>query len=377
MNLKNNLLRGIYDYGNQQPCSLYQRTVVPINNGHDILAQASSGFEKASTLCISALQSLDDTIKQPQVIILTSTREMAYVLQNNMNNFSKYMDVKSYLCTSMTKSNDITTQQQLHEQEYQIIVGTPGRIYDRIRRRAFKIDLIKLWILDEMDEMILSYQLGDFINNIFHCLPKNHQIIAFSTTISTTLTDIMKKQWMRDPIHILKQQQLQPQQLQLEGTKQYYIIMDKEEWKLETFFDLWNGITPPPRVVIFCNTSKKVDWLIGQLNQLHIHIITLNNTNEHLHHEHDNKMNEFYTGSNCLLITTDTWINHIDTKRIPLIINFDLPSSCEKYIRRIGDGNKAVVINFIINEDIKIIRDIEKLYNIVMEDLPMDISDII
>ncbi|KAI9307792.1 P-loop containing nucleoside triphosphate hydrolase protein [Cunninghamella echinulata] len=377
MNLKYNLLRGIHDYGNHQPCSLYQRTIASIDKGHDILVQASSGFEKASTLCISALQLLDDTTKQPQVIILTSTYEMAYVLQNNMDIFSKYMNVKCYLCTNMRKSNDNTMQQQLHEQEYQIIVGTPGRIYERIKRRALKTDLIKLLILDEMDEMISCYQLDDIINSIFHCLPKDHQIIVFSATVPAALTDIMKNQWMRAHIHILKQQQLQSQLLQLEGVKQYYILIDKEEWKLETFFDLWNEITLPPRVIIFCNTSKKVDWLIEQLSQLHIRVITLNNTNNNLHNEHDNKINEFYTGSNCLLITTDTWVKHIDIKRIPLIINFDLPSSCEAYIRRIDGGHKCVIINFIINEDVQIIRNIERLYNIVMEDLPMDISNVI
>ncbi|CAO3610587.1 unnamed protein product [Cunninghamella blakesleeana] len=339
MNIKPELLRGIYYYDDKQPCLLRQHTLMNFIKGKDILIQASSEYRKRSILCITALQSLDDQLQQPQVIILTYTRELCNVFKNVLWNYCQSMNsIKYYDCCYFTSEN----QNQIHQQGYQIIIGTPGRVYDLIRRHLIPLDFVKLILLDEMDELFFNrglddivYDLMNYLSNYHHHHRRRHQFIASSSfhslETSNKIIDIVKNKLMYDSIQLITVQQTIPNQFN-QHIKQYYINIEKEEWKLDTLFDLLDEIKNHSslKMVMFCNTFEKIDWLIKQLHQQQqqLYVTTISPINndtsivdDDQQQEQEHKMKTFYTGSgHRLLIITDECIDLIDTKQIPIII---------------------------------------------------------
>merc|ERR1719474_509620 len=177
--------------------------------------------------------------------------------------------------------------------------------------------------------------------------------------------------FMRDPIRIL----VKKEELTLDGIRQFFINVEKEEWKFDTLCDLYETLTIT-QAVIFCNTKRKVDWLSSKLNEKDFTVSSM-------HGEMDQKereviMKEFRTGSSRILITTDLLARGIDVQQVSLVINYDLPSNRESYIHRIGRsgrfGRKGVAINFVTDEDVRALREIEQFYNTKIEEMPMDVA---
>jgi len=254
----------------------------------------------------------------------------------------------------------------------QLIVGTPGRVYDMISKRHLRMEEIMLFVLDEADEM-LSRGFKDQIYDIFKCLPPNVQVALFSATMAPDILDLTSK-FMREPVRIL----VKKDELTLEGIRQFYIAIEKEEWKLDTLCDLYETLTIT-QAIIYCNTRRKVDWLAEQMSKRDFTISTM-------HAELDQKerdliMREFRSGSSRVLISTDLLARGIDVQQVSLVINYDLPGNLENYLHRIGRsgrfGRKGVAINFVTNNDVRVMKDIEKYYHTQIEEMPMDIADLI
>merc|ERR1719350_2647237 len=254
----------------------------------------------------------------------------------------------------------------------QVIVGTPGRVYDMINRKAIDASTINMFILDEADEM-LSRGFKDQIYDIFRELPGNIQVILLSATMPEEVLDVTKR-FMRNPITIL----VKRDELTLEGIRQFYVNVEKEDWKLDTLCELYETLTIV-QAVIFVNTRRKVDWLTDRLRARDFIVSCM-------HGDMDQKerniiMSEFRTCSSRVLITTDLFARGIDVQQVSLVINYDLPTNRENYIHRIGRGGrfgrKGVAINFITEEDKRALQDIEKFYNTQIEEMPMDVADLI
>ena len=273
MDLKPELLRGIYAYGQvplitflsclkltdlsfERPSAIQQRAIVPVVKGHDVIAQAQSGTGKTATFSVSILQRLDPEIKGTQALILAPTRELALQIHKVVVALGDYMNIQSLACVGGTNVREDMTKLR---EGIQIVVGTPGRIFDMIRRSALKTDGIKIMCLDEADEM-LSQGFKDQIYEVFQLLPGDTQVTLFSATMPAEVLEVTKK-FMRDPVRIL----VKKDELTLEGIKQFYIAVEKEEWKLDTLCDLYETITIT-QAVIFCNTRRKVDWLTEQMH---------------------------------------------------------------------------------------------------------------
>merc|ERR1711885_27164 len=163
-----------------------------------------------------------------------------------------------------------------------------------------------------------------------------------------------------------------------EGIKQFYIAVEREEWKLDTLCDLYETLTIT-QAIIYCNTRRKVDWLTDNMTQKDFTVSAMHGDMDQK--ERDIIMREFRSGSSRALITTDLLARGIDVQQVSLVINYDLPTNRENYIHRIGRGGrfgrKGVAINFITEEDVPYLKDIEAFYNTQIEEMPMNVADLI
>lgn len=369
MGLKEDLLRGIYGFGFEKPSAIQQRAIKPCCMHRDVIAQAQSGTGKTATFTISILQQLDTSVQDCQALVLAPTRELAQQIQKVVIALGDYMGIQCHACIGGT---NVRADQATLEKGTQVIVGTPGRVHDMIQRRSLRTNAIKMFVLDEADEM-LSRGFKDQIYDVFKFMPPDIQVVLLSATMPPDVLDVTKR-FMREPIRIL----VKKDELTLEGIRQFYIFVDKEDWKLETLCDLYETVSVT-QAVIFCNTRRKVDYLTDSMTQRKFTISAMHGDMEQK--ERDLIMREFRSGSSRVLITTDLLARGIDVQQVSLVINYDLPTNRENYIHRIGRsgrfGRKGVAINFVTEEDKRVLKDIESYYNTVIEEMPMNIADLI
>jgi translation initiation factor 4A len=390
MNLKAELLRGIYAYGFERPSAIQQRAIMPVIKGtrnppnplscarsgfadilpgHDVIAQAQSGTGKTATFSISVLQKIDQSVKQCQALILAPTRELAQQIQKVVVAIGDFMNIECHACIGGTS---VREDMKALQDGPQVVVGTPGRVQDMIQRRFLKTDAMKMFVLDEADEM-LSRGFTEQIYDIFQLLPQSTQVVLLSATMPQDVLEVTTK-FMRDPVRIL----VKKDELTLEGIKQFYIAVEKEEWKLDTLSDLYETVTIT-QAVIFCNTRRKVDWLTDKLTARDFTVSAMHGDMDQA--QRDLIMKEFRSGSSRVLIATDLLARGIDVQQVSLVINYDLPANRENYIHRIGRGGrfgrKGVAINFVTAEDVRMMREIEQFYSTQIEEMPMNVADLI
>ncbi|XP_023019493.1 eukaryotic initiation factor 4A-II isoform X2 [Leptinotarsa decemlineata] len=369
MNLKDELLRGIYAYGFERPSAIQQRAIIPCIKGHDVIAQAQSGTGKTATFSISILQNIDTKLDECQALILAPTRELAQQIQKVVIALGDFMSTKCQACIGGT---NVREDIRKLEAGVHVVVGTPGRVYDMIKRGALRTSHIKMFVLDEADEM-LSQGFSDQIHDIFKTVNADVQVVLLSATMPIEVLKITEA-FMRDPVQIL----VKKDELTLEGIKQFYVYVEKEDWKFETLCDLYETLSIT-QAVIFCNTRRKVGFLTDNLHNRDFTVSAIHGDMEQK--ERDVIMRQFRTGSSRILITTDLLARGIDVQQVSLVINYDLPSNRENYIHRIGRGGrfgrKGVAINFVAEEDKRTLKDIEQFYNTKIDEMPMNIADLI
>lgn len=327
------------------------------------------GTGKTATFAIGILQTLDTSIRECQALVLAPTRELAQQIVKVIMSLGDFMNIKIHACVGGTAvREDIRTLQDgVH-----VVVGTPGRVYDMIQRRALRLDAVRMFALDEADEM-LSRGFKDQIYDVFKYMPETVQCTIFSATMPLEVLEVTQK-FMRDPIRIL----VKKDELTLEGIKQFFIAIDREEWKLETLCDLYTTLTIT-QAIIYCNTRRKVDYLTEQMQARDFTVSSMHGDMDQ--RERDMIMREFRSGSTRVLITTDLLARGIDVQQVSLVINYDLPTNRENYIHRIGRsgrfGRKGVSINFITQGDVKYLRDIEEFYHTQVDEMPSNVADLL
>lgn len=369
MNLKDDLLRGIYSYGFEAPSSIQSRAITQIISGKDVIAQAQSGTGKTATFTIGMLQVIELKRKDLQALVLSPTRELASQSCQVISNLGDYMNVKAFALTGGKALKDDLKRMQ--SSGCHLVSGTPGRVLDLMKRQVVQTRNVQMLVLDEADEL-LSETLGfkQQIYDIFAKLPPACQVVVVSATMNKDILEVTKK-FMNDPVKIL----VKRDQISLEGITQYYVDVDKEDWKFDTLCDLYDSLTIT-QCVIFCNTRKKVDWLSKKLTQSNFAVVSMHGDMKQ--DERDKVMNDFRTGHSRVLISTDVWARGIDVQQISLVINYDMPEIMENYIHRIGRsgrfGRKGVAINFITKEDIPKLKSTENFYKIKIEPMPANLS---
>ena len=372
MGLHQNLLRGIYAYGFEKPSAIQQRGIVPFCKGFDVIQQAQSGTGKTATFCSGILQQLDYGLLQCQALVLAPTRELAQQIEKVMRALGDYLEVKVHACVGGTSVRD---DQRILTSGVHVVVGTPGRVFDMLRRHSLRPDYVKMFVLDEADEM-LSRGFKDQIYDIFQLLPSGaskFQVGVFSATMPPEALEITRK-FMTKPVRIL----VKRDELTLEGIKQFHVNVEKEDWKLDTLCDLYETLAIT-QSVIFVNTRRKVDWLTDKM-RARDHTVSATHGDMD-QNTRDIIMREFRSGSSRVLITTDLLARGIDVQQVSLVINYDLPTQPENYLHRIGRsgrfGRKGVAINFVTRDDERMLQDIQRFYNVVIEELPANVADLL
>ncbi|KAI0375799.1 DEAD-domain-containing protein [Pilatotrama ljubarskyi] len=369
LGLKEDLLRGIYAYNFEKPSAIQQRAILPITQGRDVIAQAQSGTGKTATFAISILQSIDVTVRETQALVLSPTRELATQIQSVVLALGDYMNVQCHACIGGTSIGE-----DIRKLEYgqHVVSGTPGRVFDMIRRRSLRTRNIKMLVLDEADEL-LNKGFKDQIYDVYRYLPPATQVVLLSATLPYDVLEMTTK-FMTDPIRIL----VRRDELTLEGIKQFFVAVEKEDWKFDTLCDLYDTLTIT-QAVIFCNTRRKVDWLTEKMRAANFTVSSMHG--EMAQKERDAIMAEFRSGTSRVLITTDVWARGIDVQQVSLVINYDLPANRENYIHRIGRsgrfGRKGVAINFVTVDDVRILRDIEQYYGTQIDEMPVNAAELI
>ncbi len=253
-----------------------------------------------------------------------------------------------------------------------IVSGTPGRIFDMIKRRELKTKSVKMFILDEADEM-LSKGFKDQVYDIFRYLPYGTQCVVVSATMPNEILEMTTK-FLNDPVRIL----VKRDELTLDGIKQFFVAVEKDEFKFETLCDLYDTLTIT-QAVIFCNTRARVEWLAKKMREANFTVSFMHG--DMPQKERDAIMEEFRSGQSRVLIATDIWGRGLDVQQVSLVIDYDLPFSRESYIHRIGRsgryGRKGVAINFVTNEEIRLLRDIEQYYSTQIDEMPMNVAELI
>jgi len=369
MGLKADLLRGIYAYGFEKPSAIQQRAISPILEGRDVIAQAQSGTGKTTIFCVGILQNVDTKDRDTQALVLSPTRELAEQSRNVMLAFGDFLSVSCHACIG---GKNVGEDMRVLSAGVHVVSGTPGRVYDMIKRRALKTKKLKMLVIDEADEM-LGKGFKDQIYEIYRFLPPKTQVVLVSATMPHDVLEMTTK-FMNQPVRIL----VKRDELTLEGIKQFFVAVEKEEWKFDTLCDLYDILTIT-QAVIFCNTKAKVEWLTKKMRDANFTVSCMHG--DLPQKERDTIMADFRSGKSRVLIATDIWGRGLDVQQVSLVINYDLPNSRELYIHRIGRsgrfGRKGVAINFVKNDDIRILRDIEQFYGTQIDEMPMNVADLI
>ncbi|GAQ78491.1 eukaryotic translation initiation factor eIF-4A [Klebsormidium nitens] len=369
MGLKDELLRGVYNYGFEKPSAIQQRAIVPIVKERDVIAQAQSGTGKTSLISMAVCQIVDTKLREVQALIMSPTRELATQTQKVILAMGDHLNIQAHACIGGTSLGE-----DIRKLEYgvHVVSGTPGRVYDMIKRQTLRTRAIKILILDEADEM-LSRGFKDQIYDVYRYLPPELQVVLVSATMPHDVLEMTSK-FMTDPVRIM----VKRDELTLEGIKQFFVAVEREEWKFDTLCDLYDTLTIT-QAVIFVNTKRKVDWLTEKMRGNNFTVSSMHG--DMPQKERDAIMNEFRGGSTRVLITTDVWARGLDVQQVSLVINYDLPNNRELYIHRIGRsgrfGRKGVAINFVRSDDIRILRDIEQYYSTQIDEMPMNVADLI
>ncbi|CAF0778248.1 unnamed protein product, partial [Adineta ricciae] len=282
----------------------------------------------------------------------------------------KHMNVTCHACFG---GRSIDEDMKRLDGGVQVVVGTPGRIYDLLERSTFCTENVKTFVLDDFDELLcMGYR--DQIEDISAMLPANLQIIVtLSSPILPDLLEITNK-LMSNPMKILTE----IEDRTLEGIRQFYVLVEDEEMKFEKLYQLFDGLKMT-QSVIYCNTFEKVEWLNEKLRTHHLTVSILDFKMDAA--QRDNCIREFRTGASRILLRLDRLENDADIPQVSPVINYDLPIDCEKYVRRVGRrgrfGRNGLAINFITVNERSLLRRIEQQNGIKIEELPAEVASLI
>ncbi|CAG9312004.1 unnamed protein product [Blepharisma stoltei] len=372
MGLKEDILKGIFAVGLENPSAVQQRAIKVISRGSDIMIQSWSGSGKSTAFIIGMLQSINLDTNELQAIILEPTREMAKALYTQIVKIGEYLNVKAH---AIFGGINFAESKRVLRNSIHVIVGTPGRTHDYIKKGVISAARIKIFIIDEADE-ILGRGFKDQVLEIFQFLPKNFQVCFSSSTMPVDVSEMVEI-FMKNPVRI----KLIAKELTLEGVKQYYIQAEGEA-KLSILLDLLDSIEIC-QVIIFCHKKETVEALVQafQGNKSFSNYSVSFIHNDMNLNQQEKAMRDFRTGSTRILIVTDLTRRLIDLHQ-SFIIHYDFPLNYENYITRVGGksgiyGRKVLSIGFINQSEFQFLKDLESHFSTIIEELPNDISNLL
>mgnify|MGYP001187203758 CR=1 FL=1 len=373
--LKTSVLRGIYAHGFDKPSPIQRKGIVPLvteitinekeKRRPDIIAQAQSGTGKTGCFSVGVLNIVDSSINKTQAVILAPTHELASQIHSVISSIGQFCNNTIQLLVGGTPVDK--DKQKLDTNTPQIVVGTPGRIHDMMRRKYLKTDDISIVVLDEADEM-LSCGFKEQMYNIFQFMRNDVQIALFSATMPQELEDLTKA-FMENPVKIL----VKAEMLTLQGISQWYIKVENDEQKYLTLKDIYSGVAVS-QTIIYCNSTRRVDDLHEAMSLDNFPVTKIHGKMDEMERRAND--NAFRKGDARVLITSDLYARGMDIQQVSIVINFDLPKSKHTYLHRIGRsgrwGRKGFAINFMTRHDTAKKAEFEEYYNTHIIEMPSD-----
>lgn len=329
LNLSPQLEKAIEEMGFDSATQIQSRSIPLILQGNDIIGHSQTGSGKTAAFGLPAVEMIDPKNRSTQVLILCPTRELALQATEELRKFSKYKD--GVKIAPVYGGEQITGQIRQLRSGAQIVVGTPGRIMDHIRRKTLKLENLKMVILDEADEM-LNMGFREDIETILHETPETRQTVLFSATMPKPILDITK-QFQTDPIMV----KIEQKQLTVDTIEQSFFEVARGR-KTDALCLLMEYYKPALSVV-FCNTKKMVDELVADLEKRGYSAQGLHGDMKQV--QRTQVMNRFKDGGFGILVATDVAARGIDVNNIDIVFNFDLPNDNEYYVHRIGRTGRA------------------------------------
>lgn len=365
MGLKQNLLRGIFAYGFETPSPIQQRAIVSAQAGRDMYVQAKAGTGKTGTFAIAALQRMDETRRELQVLILSPTRELAAQTSRVVTCLGDYMGVGVQTLTGGTSTRD--DMQALRSGAVQVACGTPGRVMHMLDKGSLRTRAISMVIVDEADAM-LSEGFVDQVSGIFAQLPDSVQVLLVSATMPPALYEMTRKV-MRHPVRLI----IPDEEVNLANIRQHVVHVQSQADKLPTIESLYEHISVA-QCIIFTNTQRLAHSLAAQLRQREHSVSVL--TGEMPQEERSEVLSAFRRGDTRLLVATNVLARGIDVQQVRLVINYDLPADPESYVHRIGRcgrwGRRGMAISLVTRAEMPLIENIERHWRCAITPLPAD-----
>jgi ATP-dependent RNA helicase DeaD len=353
------IVRGIKAMGFTKLSPIQEQAIPYLLNGEDIIGQAQTGTGKTAAFGIPTIQKIDPELKKLQAIILCPTRELAIQAAEELRKISKFMHGVKVL--PIYGGQEIS-RQIIGLKGVQIVVGTPGRVMDHMRRHTIKLDDIKMVVLDEADEM-LNMGFREDMETILGQIPNEHQTALFSATMPQPILDITSR-FQKDAKHV----KVAAKELTIPLVSQRYYRVKKQDKQAACIRLL--EYYQPKLTLIFCNTKKMVDELAEVLKKQGYQAEGLHG--DMSQHQRDVAMGRFRNGSTTILIATDVAARGIDVDDVEAVINYDIPQDIEYYVHRIGRtgraGRKGRSFTFVSGKDIYQLRSIERICHTTIEE---------
>lgn len=352
LNLSKEVQKAVAEMGFEEATPIQSQSIPHILNGRDVIGQAQTGTGKTCAFGIPAIEMLQPDIEGIQVLILSPTRELAVQIADELKNVSKHS--RNVRILPIYGGQPIDRQIIGLKKRPQIIIGTPGRVMDHMRRHTLKFGNLKMIILDEADEM-LNMGFREDIDTILEEVPEERQTILFSATMSREILDLTKR-YQKNPVQI----KVIHKELTVPSVEQYYLEVS-ESSKLE----MLSRIIDVNRIglsLVFCNTKKRVDELASNLQSRGYAAEALHGDMRQI--QRDKVMTKFRKGSIDILIATDVAARGIDVENIEAVFNYDIPNDEEYYVHRIGRtgraGKAGKAYSFVVGRQIYELRDIQR-----------------
>ena len=352
LQLDSRILRAVEEMGFEEATPIQAQAIPVQMEGRDIVGQAQTGTGKTAAFGIPLLQKIDPKNKKIQAIALCPTRELAIQVAGEIRNLAKYMHGIKVL--PIYGGQDITRQIRGLKDGTQIVIGTPGRVMDHMRRKTIRCDQIHTVIMDEADEMLNMGFLED-METILSQLPEERQTVMFSATMPPAIQEIARR-FQKDPVNV----RVVKKELTVPKVTQYYYEV-KPKTKTEVMCRLLD-LYAPKRSVAFCNTKKQVDELVQELQGRGYFAEGLHGDLKQV--QRDRVMNSFRTGRTEILVATDVAARGIDVDDVEAVFNYDIPQDDEYYVHRIGRtgraGREGIAFSLAVGKEVYKLRDIQR-----------------
>jgi len=355
LNLSKKMLHSIKEMGFEEPTPIQAQAIPLLLEGQDVVGQAQTGTGKTATFGIPILERLNPRLRAVQALILTPTRELAIQVAEEVSKIGRSKEVKTL---PIYGGQSIDRQIRSLKFGVQVVIGTPGRLLDHLRRKTLKLDKLQMIVLDEADEM-LDMGFIDDIESILQETPDERQTLLFSATMPPQIQKLSRK-YLKNPQYLT----VSKDELTVPLIEQVYYEV-KENQKLDALCRIMD-MSDSGLSIIFCRTKRGVDELVAGLQARGYQAEGLHG--DLSQHQRNRVMKKFRDGTMEILIATDVAARGLDVENVTHVINYEVPQDPESYVHRIGRtgraGKTGKAITLVVSREYRQFRLIEKLIKI-------------